>query len=131
MEKGEISEGSLEDYFVTFMAGIFRSVRFGASSAHGKANMIRFKFFQEREAFTRNEKGQYSVNMPQMKKAMAELSQKLLELQGNGDYKVAREFLDEMGSIGPILEADLQRVNQRGIPTDIVFEQGIDALGLK
>ena len=129
LEKGEISEGTLEDYFVTFMAGIFRSVRFGASSAHGKANMIRFKFFQQREAFTRNENGQYSVNMPQMKKAMAELSQKLLELQGNGDYKVAREFLDEMSSIGPILEADLQRVNQRGIPTDIVFEQGIKALG--
>ena len=43
LEKGEITEGVLEDYYVTFMAGIFRSVRFGASSAHGKANMIRFK----------------------------------------------------------------------------------------
>ncbi len=47
LEQGEISEGSLEDFYVTFMAGIFRSVRFGASSAHGKANMIRFNFFKE------------------------------------------------------------------------------------
>lgn len=131
LEKGEITEGTLEDYFVTFMAGIFRSVRFGASSAHGKANMIRFKFFQERNAFTRNDNGQYSVNMEQMKKAMAELSQKILELQGDGDYKVAREFLDEMATIGPVLKADLERVNQRGIPTDIVFTQGVEALNLK
>ena len=131
LERGEISEGTLEDYFVTFMAGIFRSIRFGASSAHGKANMIRFKFFQERNAFTRNDKGQYKTNIPEMKKAMAELSQKLLELQGDGDYGVARKFLDEMGSIGPGLQADLDRVNQQGIPTDIVFEQGLEALGLK
>lgn len=131
LEKGEITEGTLEDYFVTFMAGIFRSVRFGASSAHGKANMIRFKYFQERDAFTRNDNGQYVVNMAQMKKAMADLSQKILELQGNGDYKVAREFLDEMATVGPVLKADLERVNQRGIPTDVVFTQGVEALKLK
>ena len=54
LAKGVIDEGMLEDYYVTFMAGIFRSVRFGASSAHGKANMIRFNFFQEYQAFSRN-----------------------------------------------------------------------------
>ncbi|MFT7031133.1 MAG: hypothetical protein ACJA2C_002534, partial [Marinoscillum sp.] len=54
--KGEV-DGDLESYYTTFMAGIFRSVRFGASSAHGKANMIRFNFFQEYGAFTKNEDG--------------------------------------------------------------------------
>ncbi len=51
-EQGVLEEGELEDYYVTFMAGIFRSVRFGASSAHGKANMLRFNYFQQQEAFT-------------------------------------------------------------------------------
>ena len=45
LEQGELSEGTLEDYYVTFMTSVFRSVRFGASSAHGKANMLRFNFF--------------------------------------------------------------------------------------
>jgi hypothetical protein len=131
LERGEITEGSLEDFYVTFMAGIFRSVRFGATSAHGKANMIRFNFFNERGAFTRNEAGQYQVNMDKMTTAIAELSQEILKLQGNGDYDAARKFADEMGFVGEVLKADLERVNQRGIPTDIIFDQGIKALGLK
>ena len=49
--KGEIAEGELMDNYVTFMAGIFRSVRFGATSAHGRANMMRFNFFLEAGAF--------------------------------------------------------------------------------
>ena len=131
LEKGEITEGTLEDYYVTFMAGIFRSVRFGASSAHGKANMIRFNFFKDRGAFTRNDSGQYRVNIDKMKIAIAELSDQILQLQGNGDYEAARNFAEKMGFVGEILKADLERVNQRGIPTDIVFDQGIEALNLK
>ena len=131
LEQGEITEGTLEDYYVTFMAGIFRSVRFGASSAHGKANMIRFNFFKDRGAFTRNEAGQYRVNMDKMKLAIAQLSDQILQLQGNGDYEAARNFAENMGFVGEILKADLERVNQRGIPTDIVFDQGMKALNLK
>lgn len=131
LEKGEITEGTLEDFYVTFLAGIFRSVRFGASSAHGKANMIRFNFFKERGAFTRNDLGQYRVSMGKMKLAIAELSDQILRLQGDGDYEAARNFAEKMGFVGEILRADLERVNQRGIPTDIVFEQGIETLNLK
>ena len=131
LEKGDITEGVLEDYYITFMAGIFRSVRFGASSAHGKANMIRFNFFEDLGAFTREESGQYRVNMDKMKVAVAELSKTILTLQGNGDYEAAKRFAEEKGFVGEVLKADLLRVNQRGIPTDIVFEQGLKALGLK
>lgn len=130
LESGQLSEGTLEDYYVTFMAGIFRSVRFGATSAHGKANMIRFNFFKERDAFTRNDSGQYTVDMEKMKTAIADLSGEILKLQGEGDYEAARKFAEEMGFVGEVLKADLGRVNERGIPTDIVFEQGIEVLGL-
>ncbi|MFK7766460.1 MAG: hypothetical protein AB8B55_04515 [Mariniblastus sp.] len=130
LEKGDITEGVLEDYYITFMAGIFRSVRFGASSAHGKANMIRFNFFEELGAFTREESGQYRVNMDKMKIAVGELSKAILTLQGNGDYEAAKKFAEEKGFVGEVLKADLLRVNQRGIPTDIVFEQGVEVLGL-
>lgn len=131
LEKGEITEGTLEDFYVTFMAGIFRSVRFGASSAHGKANMIRFNFFKDRGAFTRDDSGQYRVSMGKMKLAIAELSDQILRLQGNGNYEAARNFAETLGFVGEILRADLERVNQRGIPTDIIFDQGIQTLNLK
>ena len=130
LEQGELSEGELADYYVTFMASIFRSVRFGASSAHGRANMLRFNYFAERDAFTRLENGQYRINLKAMRAASESLAGRILQLQGDGDYRAAREFADQMGFVGPVLQADLERVNRAGIPTDIVFEQGADILGL-
>jgi hypothetical protein len=130
IENGTLAEGTIEDYYVTFMASVFRSVRFGASSAHGKANMLRFNFFEKRGAFARNELGQYRIDIGKMKIAMTELSRELLTLQGNGDYAAARAFTDDLGYLGNTLRADLERVNKEGIPTDIVFEQGVETLGL-
>ena len=130
LEKGEITEGTLEDYYVTFMAGIFRSVRFGASSAHGKANMIRFNYFATMGAFDRNEDGLYSVNMDKMSEAVSSLSELILTLQGNGDYDGVAELVADKGIIKPQLEADLARLKAASIPVDIVFDQGKTQLGL-
>ncbi len=130
LEKGEITEGTLEDYYVTFMAGIFRSVRFGASSAHGKANMIRFNYFATMGAFDRNEDGLYSVNMDKMSAAVSSLSELILTLQGNGDYDGVAELVADKGIIKPQLEADLARLKAASIPVDIVFDQGKTQLGL-
>lgn len=130
MEKGEL-EGDIKDYYTTFMAGIFRSVRFGASSAHGKANMIRFNFFKEYGAFTKDEAtGTYRVNYDKMKLAMDALSEKILTLQGDGDYDGVATLVAEQGAIDAALQADLDRLASAGIPVDIVFEQGVNVLGL-
>ncbi len=130
-EKGEISDGELMDNYVTFMAGVFRSVRFGASSAHGKANMIRFNFFEQADAFSRDEAtGTYRINVPEFEQAVRDLSNRLLVLQGDGDYAAVDAFVAEKGGIGELLQGDLERLAEAGIPVDIVFEQGIDKLNL-
>lgn len=131
LDSGELTEGVRMDYYVTFMSSIFRSVRFGASSAHGKANMIRFNFFKEREAFTRGDDGLYRINPVQLKKAATELTQVLLKLQGEGDYDAAAKFIEKNAFVGPTLKADLERLAAEGIPVDIVFEQGARVLGLE
>jgi len=127
-DKGEIGEAPLEDYYVTFLASIFRSVRFGATSAHGKANMVRFNFFREMGAFTHDAaSGTYRADMDKMKEAVAALSEKILTLQGNGDYEAARDFVDSMSGIES-LQADLDRLSGAGIPVDLIFRQGVDEL---
>ena len=130
-ESGELGAADVMDNYVTFMAGIFRSVRFGASSAHGKANMVRFNFFEEQGAFVRDtETGTYSVDFDRMQQAMSALSNLLLTLQGDGDYEGARKLTGEKGVIGDQLQRDLDRLTRANIPVDIVFSQGVSELGL-
>ncbi len=128
---GELGDVDIMDYYVTFMASIFRSTRFGASSAHGKANMVRFNFFEEHGAFVRDpETGRYSVSFEAMQKAMTDLSRLLLTLQGDGDYEGASELMNTKGVIGAQLQADLDRLTEARIPVDITFMQGPSELGL-
>jgi len=130
-EMGEFGEKDLMDNYVTFMAGIFRSVRFGVASSHGKANMVRFYYFQEAGAFTKDEStGTYRVDMDKMKDAMNSLAEKILVIQGNGEYDSAKKMVDEMGFIRAELQADLDRLKEKNIPVDIVFKQGPEVLGL-
>lgn len=131
LAKGVIDEGMLEDYYVTFMAGIFRSVRFGASSAHGKANMIRFNFFQEYQAFSRNSDGFYRVDMQKMGEAIDALSNKILTLQGDGDYDGVAKLVADKGVIKKQLQQDLDKLTAAHIPVDVDFKQGVKVLGLK
>ncbi|MEL6845134.1 MAG: Zn-dependent hydrolase, partial [Bacteroidota bacterium] len=130
-DKGEIKEGELMDNYVTFVASIFRSVRFGASSAHGKANMVRFNYFKQAGAIIRDEaSATYRIDFDKMQEAMRSLSEKILTLQGDGDYAGVKKLTEEMGLVGEELQADLDRLAESGIPVDIVFEQGASALGL-
>jgi hypothetical protein len=129
-EQGLLQEGEMMDYYVTFLAGIFRSVRFGASSAHGKANMLRFNYFNQQEAFTRNEDGTYAVNMDKMKDAIAGLSALILRLQGDGNKEGVIALMKKDGNVAEALQADLDRLSTAGIPVDVVFEQGLDVLGM-
>lgn len=129
---GELGEThDVHDNMVTFVAGIFRSIRFGATSAHGRANLIRFNFFKEMNAFTRDpETGTYKVDPDRMLVAMEALSDKILRLQGDGDYEGASEFIAQYQVVKPELQTDLDRLQAAGIPVDVVFEQGVDVLGL-
>lgn len=129
-DMGELDKTKRMDNYVTFLAGIFRSVRFGASSAHGQANMVAFNYLAQAGAFSRDEQGHYAVDFDRMEKAVNDLSARILMLQGDGDRAGAQALLDSHGQIGTDLAADLARIEKAGIPVDIVLRQGRSELGL-
>jgi len=131
-DMGELAaDHDLQENLTTFVSSTFRSIRFGASSAHGRANVARFNFFQEMGAFERNgATGTYRVDFEKTLEAMNALSEKILTYQGNGDYEGVVAFMEEYGSIGPQLQGDLDRLAEAGIPVDIIYEQGLGVLGL-
>jgi hypothetical protein len=124
-DRGELTGGSIEDNYTTFLAGLFRSVRFGAADAHGKANMITFNFLRDRGAFTRDDAtGKYSVDYAAMGDAVNALAATILKLQGDGDYAGVSQLMADKGVVPADLQAELDKLDGLGIPRDIVFEQG-------
>ena len=134
IDRGEWAEATLEEHYVTFMASVFRSIRFGASSAHGRANLVRFNYFQERGAIVSESTPGgpvWRVVPEQMGPAVEALARQILTLQGDGDYDAVDAFVRQYGRTSPELAASLDRVAEAGIPVDIVYEQGEAVLGLE
>jgi hypothetical protein len=126
---GEPVTADVMDNYVTYLASLFRSVRFGAADAHGRANLAEFGFFQRHGAFTRDKtNGTYRVDPARMRAAIDAYSDTVLTLQGNGDYPGARAFLPRASEMDSVLKVDLARLATADIPTDIVFRQGMDVL---
>ncbi|MDT0631284.1 dipeptidyl-peptidase 3 family protein [Rubrivirga litoralis] len=133
IERGEWDEATLDEHYVTFMASVFRSVRFGASSAHGRANLVRFNFFRERGAIVPESTPDgevWRVVPEQMGPAVEALARRILTLQGDGDYDAVDAFVRQYGRTDPSLARSLDRVAEAGVPVDVVFEQGTEVLGL-
>jgi hypothetical protein len=132
LEQRELTGTALEDHYVTFLASIFRSIRFGAGDAHGRANAAQLSYFAEHGAFARDSAtGRYRVDFPKMRTAVDSLGGLILRLQGDGDYEAVKRFMAERGALTPTVTADLARLGGKRIPVDVVFEQGPDVLGLE
>lgn len=128
IEMGEITNITAEDAIATYIAGILRSVRFGAASSHGKANMMCFNYMEKAGAFSRDAKGQYVIDFGKAKEAMNGWAALVLQTQGDGNVEFATKYRAENGGITPALQADLDKINGAGIPRDITFIQGADIL---
>jgi hypothetical protein len=131
LEQRELTGTTLEDHYVTFLASILRSIRFGASEAHGRANAAQLSYFEEQGAFARDSAtGRYRVDFPKMRVAVDSLGSLILRFQGDGDYEGVKRFMASRSTLSPTLRGDLDRLGSKGIPVDVVFEQGKTVLGL-
>jgi hypothetical protein len=131
VEMGEITNITAKDAMVTYIAGILRSVRFGAASSHGKANMMCFNYFENAGAFERDANGQYVIDYDKAYKAMNSWAELIIVTQGTGNFEFAQQYRNEHGGITETLQADLDKINSAGIPRDIRFHQGLKFLGLE
>ena len=122
IDMGEITDIDKKESIATFIAGIVRSVRFGFASSHGKANMMCYNYMAENGAFTRNEKGQYVVDFEKAPAVIDSWAELIIRTQATGDLEFAQQYSAKNADITPALENDIKKVNEAGIPRDIVFD---------
>ncbi|HME07006.1 MAG TPA: hypothetical protein VKG25_08145, partial [Bryobacteraceae bacterium] len=106
----------LEEYYASYVAGIFRTVRFGVAEAHGRGEMMEFNFLSEKGAIERAG-GRYRVRFEKMSAAIAELAKELLEIEATGDGARAERWFARYDKMPAELHASLDAV--KNVPVDI------------
>lgn len=118
IEKGILSKDLQKNIYVTYLGGIFRSVRFGINAAHGGGNAIQMNYILEKEGFMINEKtGRFRVNQEKIRDAVTQLAHDLLMIEALGDYEKAKKMITKYKQISPPLKQALESVSH--VPVDI------------
>ena len=130
IERGEITNSTVAENYITFIAGILRSVRFGATEAHGIANIMCYNYLEKAGAFTRNEDGKYVINVEKAREAARSWAALIIAMEGEGDMAAAKAYSEKNGKIGADLQKDLDAIRDANIPRDIIYKQGAKVLGL-
>ena len=114
---GKIDNDYLKKTVVTYIAGLFRSMRFGTESAHGIANCIQFRYLYENGAITKNQDGTYGFDENKFFDVVSNLTKTVLDIQSEGDYKRGTDFVNKYGNITPELQAEFDKI--KSIPADL------------
>lgn len=127
VDHGALPKERLEEYYASYVAGIFRTVRFGTGEAHGRAEMMEFNFYSERGAITRDPGGRYGVDYAKMPDAVAALAKELLEIEATGDRARAEAWFDKYDDMPPPLKAALDAAKDVPVDVDpiVPFREGV------
>jgi len=107
----------LNGYYASYLAGNFRTLRFGAAEAHGQAEMMEFNYYVEQGAVRRDASGKYSVDFEKMPGAIAALAKELLVMEATGDRARAEAWFTKYDVISPELQKSLEKA--KGLPVDV------------
>jgi hypothetical protein len=117
IDHGALPKEQRSEFYASYVAGIFRSVRFGAAEAHSRAEMMEFNFLAEQGAIVRTPEGRYRVVAEKMPKAIAMLAHELLEIEATGDRTRNEAWFAKYGTMPADLKASLEKVTN--VPVDI------------
>lgn len=118
---GVLPKEKLNEYYASYVAGIFRTIRFGTGEAHGQAEMMEFNYLSEQGAITREASGRYKVQFEKMPDAIAALAKELLEIEATGDRARAENWFKKYDVMPVELTAALKRASAVPVDIDPIF----------
>jgi hypothetical protein len=118
IENGLIPKEREREIYTTYLAGMFRSIRFGAHAAHGMGTLMQLNFHRETGAFQYDPATQkFSVDMAKLKDSITAMAQQILILEGDGNYDNAAAFIAKYGEVDDVIQGLLDSLSD--IPVDI------------
>jgi hypothetical protein len=116
-----LPRNKLEEYYASYVAGIFRTVRFGVAEAHGQAEMMEFNYLSERGVIQRQSSGRYAIDYERMPGGIRDLAKELLEIEATGDRARAENWFKKYGTMPAELQASLKSAASVPVDVDPVF----------
>jgi Peptidase family M49 len=117
IDRGVVDRAMERTLYTTYMASMFRSVRFGLAEAHGSGTALQLSWFLERRAVAPRPDGTFAVDLPRMKQAVVALTREIMTVQARGDAGAARDLLRRYAVLEPSVQRALERL--REVPVDI------------
>ncbi|MGA8311031.1 MAG: Zn-dependent hydrolase [Terriglobales bacterium] len=121
VDHGVLPKEKLEEYYASYIAGIFRTVRFGAGEAHGQAQMMEFNYLSEQGAIKRQASGRYAIDYGVMPSALAGLAKELLDIEATGSRERAENWFRKYDVIPAELQLSLKAASKLAVDVDPVF----------
>jgi hypothetical protein len=122
VDHGALPKEKMQEFYSSYVGGIFRTVRFGTAEAHGQAEMMEFNYLSERGAIRRNTNGRYAIDFEKMPGALADLAKELLEIEAMGDRARAESWFKKYGPMPEELNTALKAASDVPVDVDPVFE---------
>ena len=118
MDHNNLPKARANEFYASYVAGIFRSVRFGVAEAHGRGQMMEFNYLTEKGAITRDAStGKYEIEFAKMPGGIASLAKELLEIEATGDRQRAERWFAKYDQMPATLKAALARATN--VPVDL------------
>ena len=121
LDHGVLPKQKLEEYYASYVAGMFRTIRFGAGEAHGQAETMEFNYLSERGAIKRRSSGQYAIDFGIMPAVLADLAKELLDIEATGDRMRAENWFRKYDTVSAELKASLKTASKVPVDVDPVF----------
>ena len=116
---------------VAHLADMFRLLRYGGASPYALSAGSQLNFLMSSGAVSRDAvSGTYRIDPDGMGPAVEEMTARLLMLQGDGDYAGAVSWYESTGTLNEVLRSDIDRLARQGVAIDVIYEQGVEVLGL-
>jgi len=120
VDRGVLPKDRLEEYYASYVAGIFRTVRFGTGEAHGRAEMMEFNYLAAQGAIV-GAGGRSRVEYAKMPAAIQQLAKELLEQEASGDRARADAWFKKHDAMPPALRQALDAARDVPIDVDPIF----------
>ena len=117
VDREKLDKSLNDTMYTTYLASMFRSIRFGITEAHGRGVAIQLNYFLDNGGVTVAQDGTFAVNPERIKKNVVDLTRDIMTMQAKGDAQAARQMIDKLGVVRPPVQAVLDRL--KGVPVDI------------